>query len=529
MANDGDYLERLWAEVINLDPDGKWIDTCVKQCRERSYAGTFGECAGALDRLRKCGASMEDLGRVCRFVRYETCFGTLYNLGDPGLEKGKVAGLHEKILASNPQTRKGRAFEPEFFDALWEMISPDDDGEWLADLAKKKSGDAPFDDTGAAVKLLMKQGATARELGGVAAWHRFDACFHTLRLLQAVGIKTTEEADGLYELLLGADPSGKEGRPGSWPPAQKKSGKALPAKEDSEPLWRLRPAQALDFSPDEKTVVVAGASGPVRLVDLATGEERRSCEGLKVHIYRIAFSPDGRQVTAGKIHKELTVCDSATGKLIHKLKRTDDEISSLIYAPTGEIVCASWHRQIFVWDSRSGKELPALTVGEDDSMVYDVAFSTDGRKCAALWFGIESGKTRVTIWSWPDRKQLLEFMVPEESKTLARVPGQPVFAVADAESGVLFFDANTGKRVDVIKSKEIDRVAFTPDGKHFVTTDPGNDALIIWNAKTKKEIRRLDGVDSCTEMAISTGGRYLGAITSRGALVWNLSALLQST
>ena len=56
MANNGDYLERLWIEVINLDPDGGWIDACVQQCRYGDCANTFGRCGNALERLRKLGA-----------------------------------------------------------------------------------------------------------------------------------------------------------------------------------------------------------------------------------------------------------------------------------------------------------------------------------------------------------------------------------------------------------------------------------------------------------------------------------------
>ena len=113
--------------------------------------------------------------------------------------------------------------------------------------------------------------------------------------MEESGLPDEEEIAGLHELLLGSDPSGKEGRPGSWPlvaVASKRTGATAVA---AEPLWKTKSGQAIAFSPDSKTLAVAGASGPIRLFDAATGKEQLACEGLKAHIYCIAFSPDGNQ------------------------------------------------------------------------------------------------------------------------------------------------------------------------------------------------------------------------------------------
>jgi hypothetical protein len=38
-----------------------------------------------------------------------------------------------------------------------------------------------------------------------------------LRLLEEEGFREAAEIPGIHEILLGLDPSGKEGKPGSWP------------------------------------------------------------------------------------------------------------------------------------------------------------------------------------------------------------------------------------------------------------------------------------------------------------------------
>src|SRR5262249_13919077 len=56
---------------------------------------------------------------------------------------------------------------------------------------------------------------------------------------------------------------------------------------------------ALDWSPDGKTVAVAGASPSVNLYDADTGARTGSCKGHSAGIYSVAFSPDGARLATG--------------------------------------------------------------------------------------------------------------------------------------------------------------------------------------------------------------------------------------
>jgi hypothetical protein len=56
---------------------------------------------------------------------------------------------------------------------------------------------------------------------------------------------------------------------------------------------------ALDWSPNGKTVAVAGASRTVNLYDADTGARAGSCTGHAAGIYAIAFSPDGARLATG--------------------------------------------------------------------------------------------------------------------------------------------------------------------------------------------------------------------------------------
>jgi hypothetical protein len=507
-----DLLDQLWMEVINLDHGGThgWIARLKGQAAKKGLLASR-----AADALGALPAKNENhLTRLSRFVRYGACFGTLYDLSDRGA--GKLAGLSKKVAAQQNGGVKGA-----FFQSLWQTISPKDDGAWLSDLAKKKPGTEPFDDAGPAVSTLLKSGAKRRDLGRFCAWHRYDATVETLRFIEESGITRAEEADGLYESLLGADPSGMDGRPGSWPVKQKKpSAKPSP----DEPLYKIRAVQAGAFSHDSKLLAVAGASGPVRLLEPATGEELRTCEGIKAHIYRIAFSPDDKQVAAGKIHREITVCHTATGKLLSQCKRTEDEISALAFSNDRLLVCSSWCNRIMVFDPRTGKALESLNPFAGYGMVNDMEFSPDGGELLAHWQADDPEKCHATIWSWPSRKQLLQIKAGGGfAQRVCWLKGGKQFAISDKDTGVTIYDRASGKKLHRFGDAETELLAVTSDGRHIITSE-AEEKMCIWNAENRKQVRQLnfDG----RKAAVSRNGKYLLAADYGKAAVWRLPALL---
>jgi hypothetical protein len=78
----------------------------------------------------------------------------------------------------------------------------------------KRRPDDPFADTGAAIERLLSLGASARDIGLIQRHAAYEAVFQTLYALNDPGV---DDGDVfmLHERLLTADPSGREGRPGS--------------------------------------------------------------------------------------------------------------------------------------------------------------------------------------------------------------------------------------------------------------------------------------------------------------------------
>jgi hypothetical protein len=528
-----DCLERLWDEVINLDPKGDWLERSLQEC-QRLPRGPYAGCAAALKQLQNT-ALMEDLGRVSRSVRYETCFALLYSFAEAAPAKKQLAS----ILKLLPAAAKGPVLAPklkgEYVVGLREMLDAEDDGQWLLPTGKGSRKNDPFSDVPPAVKRLLKAGATLAEMGRLAAWSRYEACLKAHQIFVETGLG--EEAAGLHEILLGADPSGKEGRPGSWPWAAPAKVAGVMA-DPRQPHWRVRSGQSIAFSPDSKLIAIGGASGPARLYDVASGEERVTCEGVKAHIFRIAFSPDGQQVAIAMIDTRVSLCDAVTGKLAAEVKFSKHEISSLIYsAVSGDLLRSSWCSQIEIYDPRTGqkRELPLPTTRE--LMVNAMVLFAGGEKLAAAWNvlledGDDLGQHQCTIWSWPQREVLLNFTIRAESIVdLAASPDGSLLALPfntyDKEgnkSGIHLINAKTGKIKRTIPLKRDGAVVFSP--KEGLLFGDDDDDVCCWNAQTGTELYRWGVGSSIMQLDISPDGEWLAAATSKGALVWRLKPLL---
>ena len=111
------------------------------------------------------------------------------------------------------------ATREEFLKQVWaENINSYMSGQWIDGVVKssEKDPNAPFVDLGPVLKRLLALGATKEELSRIARFAAYEASFGLLYMFDDPGVDEGG-SEMMHESLLGADPSGKDGRPGSWP------------------------------------------------------------------------------------------------------------------------------------------------------------------------------------------------------------------------------------------------------------------------------------------------------------------------
>lgn len=98
-----EFVEHLWQEMINPLDRPSILDNIVANCK-RNPDGSFSGVGPAIERALAAGVPAEDLCLIIRSTTYEAVFGTLYAIGDPGVDDGDVFGLYE-IMATSPSAK----------------------------------------------------------------------------------------------------------------------------------------------------------------------------------------------------------------------------------------------------------------------------------------------------------------------------------------------------------------------------------------------------------------------------------------
>ncbi len=163
----------------------------------------------------------------------------------------------------------------QFLKQLWFDINAAMEEHWIDGYIKlaEQRPDAPFADSGAALQRLLALGADRRDLALLRREASYEAAFGTLYLIEESGIEPVE-VRGLHTSVLSADPSGREGRPGSAP------------RKKLEPLPEL-----------ERTLSEAGIQ--VRVLDIYPSASKVRLYGTPSHLEaaRVYFAAQNPPMT----------------------------------------------------------------------------------------------------------------------------------------------------------------------------------------------------------------------------------------
>jgi WD40 repeat protein len=288
------------------------------------------------------------------------------------------------------------------------------------------------------------------------------------------------------------------------------------------------PVFAVAFSPDGKTLGIAGADGTVVLWDRKTGKVR---DAFKAHDKRttfLTFSPDGGALASVGGDRTVAFWDPATGDRLLSLNKPRPEVNALALSPDGRSCAtalgygkgAKGREQILLWDARTGQELGRL-IGHADA-VLALAYSPDGKTLAS---GARDGT--IKLWDVAGRKerQTLAGHVGPVNR-LAFAPDGKTLASGGKDRMIRLWEVETGEVRRVLEGnpREVKSLAFSPDGSLLAAG--GGDALArLWEVETGRQRMDFKGhkKNSIPTVAFSPDGKLLATGGSdRRVLLWDV-------
>ena len=258
--------------------------------------------------------------------------------------------------------------------------------------------------------------------------------------------------------------------------------------------WEVRGnVKSLAFAPDGSSLVWCANGGWCQVWEVPTGRVLARMKGHEYGVESVAFTPDGKRVvTAGTFDTGPRVWDAATGKELIGFRGHFKNPSKVAVAPDGQTVASAGEDgQVLVWDLNT-KAVGTGPIGPPP-VHSEVTLVPKG----AGRLGDAGSAGGVVAFS-PDGKRLAAAVL---------VPG--------SEAGVAIWDLATRKVVWRVENDtdEVTELFWTADGVTVaaVSERGGRAALVMWNADTGKELKRVDGVPGLCSYALSPDGKTLAA------------------
>jgi WD40 repeat protein/tRNA A-37 threonylcarbamoyl transferase component Bud32 len=272
----------------------------------------------------------------------------------------------------------------------------------------------------------------------------------------------------------------------------------------------------IDFSPDGKTLAIAGGEGRVELWDVSTTRKVReltdpaAATSTEPALATVRYSPDGSVLAAGgQEANHVTLWATATGRPIGRpitVKPPGGGAQRISFSPDStRFVTPGAPGTVGIWEVATGRRVgKPLVTGSDP--VSAAIFADDGRTLIA---SDESGSVSMVdvVTGRPIRAPLSVGRHPADSLDLS--PDGRLLAAASFDGSVFVWNAKTGEPFGsplTVDTSPVNEVAFSPDGRTLVSGH--QQSAVVWSMDGDQTLGKpIDGgIDLTTDVSFSPDG-----------------------
>ncbi len=291
---------------------------------------------------------------------------------------------------------------------------------------------------------------------------------------------------------------------------------------------------AVAISPDGKLVACHRGGPPhvVQLWDRSAGEEVAELQGFAGHVYRMAFSPDGKALATGDEFGTIRLFDVATTKEVESLKGHGGAIRALVFAPDGRwLYSAGFDSSVRRWKPVPDPD-PDQIDGDLALYPVTVGVSPDGHS----FFVFSSSKRGYDRWEVIHRdlssnRELAR--IQASGRTLLSLDGRRVASQKPDERRIRIWDVFANRELASLESERwpTGRKAFSPDGRILALSEP--DQIKLWDSGSGKHLKSLP-LAKADSIAFSPDGRILAASATKigeaapSVTLWRMSTLTET-
>jgi WD40 repeat protein len=280
----------------------------------------------------------------------------------------------------------------------------------------------------------------------------------------------------------------------------------------------------IEFSPKGKNLASCSYDGTIRIWDIETKQQIKLLQDITTSCSSVGYSQSGTvlysasstSLWSDQFVNTISKWDIAVGKIIiTKTQRGLIEINSIALSPNGKLLASgsgsgtvnsSWG-DVILWDMTNGTII--RTIEGDGELIYDVAFSPDGKILASVdYYG------SLCLWEVETGKLLNSFSIKDgiingETKITFSIDGKEIITVTSGLLTIWDFTGELSKKQIVIP-REMNQFAFSDDKRYVAIGSLYTNYILVVEINSGKENQLLIGENySISSLAYLPDGKKL--------------------